>query len=244
MVILDCDVGNTRCKWRMLSGSAVVASGQFSHRDGFGDLVLVPAPERVRVASVASDHVLAALMARLQDVGVEPEFAVSRAEECGVVNGYDVPEKLGVDRWLAIVAAFRRKQKAVLIVDAGSALTVDAVNVDGAHMGGYILPGAAYMRDSLLSNTGGVEFNPKAKAFGLDWGRTTQAAVDAGVLSAQVGVVLVAVDTAKEQLGNDFELVLTGGDAESIRAHLPNNINVEVEVVAELVLDGLGWVLP
>lgn len=244
MAILECDVGNTRCKWRVLSEEKILRSGQFVHRQGFDDLVLTPKVDRARVVSVASPNVLERLTRRLREAGLKVEIATSNAVACGVVNGYEVPSRLGVDRWLAIIAGYKQVQKPVLIVDAGTALTVDFVDAAGLHLGGYILPGATLMRSSLLSSTEGVRFDMSQREQSLGWGRNTCVAVDAGVLAAQVGVVVVAAYEANRQLGRDFAILLTGGDAEIIKTHLPNDIGHKVELVPGLVLDGLAWVLP
>ena len=242
--VLECDLGNSRCKWRLLGeeGSAL-EMGSFFYREGFERLPLPQNVQRIRVSAVADDTVVAGFRSRLQELGVEPEFAQSSAAAAGVVNAYiDSPEKLGVDRWLAVIAAYNRCGGAVLVIDAGSALTVDLVAADGVHLGGYIVPGGQLMMSSLRSDTGGVRFEPGDYSAGLAFGGTTADAVNAGVLAAQAGAVLVAIEEARRRIPKDFAILLAGGGAGALKAGL--NLGSDVEEVPDLVLDGLRWLLP
>ena len=243
-MILECDVGNTRCKWRLLQGEKLVAGGALAHSDlnyCWSDLSAV---ERVRLVSVAKKEVLAALLASLQCIDVEPELAVV-ASTAGLVKcAYDEPAKLGVDRWAAVVAAYHYRGSAALVFDAGSALTADLVDNNGCHLGGYIVPGVSLMKTSLLSDTGGVRFDPCDESVSLSFGKSTGDGVSAGVLASQIGVISVAIEEAKRQIGEDFAILLTGGDAELLLASLPIEISERVEWIPGLVLDGLKYLLP
>ena len=70
-----------------------------------------------------------------------------------MTSGYRDPERLGVDRWLALIAARERSKQPTVIVDAGSACTIDLLDSEGRHLGGYILPGLTAMGEALVRGT-------------------------------------------------------------------------------------------
>lgn len=241
MLIFECDIGNTCSKWRLIDATGlVVDSGRVFNSEGFSELRGLDKAQRARVASVASDSVQQQLTTQLRRFGLEPEFALSTAAAAGVSNAYGAhSEKLGVDRWLAVVAAYRRIQAAVLVIDAGTALKADWVDTNGRHQGGYIVPGAEMMKASLFAGTGKVRFETDAAA-GLGFGCSTAEAVAAGILASQVGTVNGAINEAKRRSAEEFAILVTGGDAATLVGHIDH----PVVQVPDLVLDGLQWLLP
>ena len=241
-MILECDIGNTRCKWRVVNDRQIVESGSFALVAGFESLALTSQIERIKVASVVDIDNLLGFARFCDQSGVSPEFAQSTPEAAGVVNGYQDAGKLGVDRWLAAVAGYNRVKGAVLVIDAGTALKADAVSADGRHLGGYIAPGINLMASSLCSGTDKVRFQGCSAAAGVAFGSSTADAVNAGMLAAQVGAVNVAIAEAARQMPAGFAMLLTGGDAASIYGAL--SASYKIEQVPDLVLDGLQWLLP
>ncbi len=243
-VILECDIGNTRCKWRIVDGGAVLKRGAFACSDGFGELAALSGIDRVKVSSVAAATVNGALTAVLAEIKLEAEFARASRSVAGVENAYADAGKLGVDRWVAMIAAYNRCHGPVLVLDAGSALTADLVGGNGKHAGGYITPGIRLMKSSLLAETGGVRFGCQDDDYGVEFGVDTVSAVYAGVVAAEVGAAIVAIEQAGRQTPTDFAILLTGGDASAVWQNLPASLLPNVTIVPELVLDGLQWVLP
>lgn len=241
-MILECDIGNTCCKWRVVDGHQVIERGSFALLDGFEHFIPTTQIERIKVGSVVEGDNLAGFAGFCDRIGVSAEFAQSTPEVAGVVNAYPDAGKLGVDRWLAVVAGYKRKKGAVLVIDAGTALKADLVSADGQHLGGYIAPGMGLMESSLFSGTDQVRFAPQNCSAGLAFGCATADAVNAGILAAQIGAVTVAIAEAERQMPEGFAILLTGGDAVSIDSHLGSTY--EIEQVPELVLDGLQWLLP
>ena len=142
MILLDC--GNSVLKAQRLDDGQPVASLALRYSPGWPArlqnwIESLPA-SRCYLASVLDR----ARQARLEAV-LEPAFgaAVTRyaatREACGVTNGYDQPERLGVDRWLALIGAHEGRD--CIVIDAGSAITVDLLRGDGRHLGGAILAG-------------------------------------------------------------------------------------------------------
>ena len=240
--VLECDIGNTRCKWRLLDEhGAIVSRGVQLCSEGFATLPAAEELARIRVACVAKEGVSKKFAEHFAGLNERLVFAETEPATAGVSNAYgDKYPQLGVDRWLALVAAYRRQSGAVLVVDVGSAITVDVVDGAGCHLGGYIAPGAQMMEANLLAGTGKVRFERSDGEVSLALGESTAEAVAAGVMAAQLGVVNAAIEQSERRLGKDFAILLTGGGASPLCSLLSR----EVELVPELVLDGLVWALP
>ena len=220
------DIGNTAIKWR-----AENQGGRLSRDEAMPLPDLDESPDAVWVASVADagfEQALAhAVVERWQ---VQPWFARSGSDACGVSNSYEEPGRMGVDRWLAMIAAFAEVRGACCVVDAGSALTIDFLDISGCHRGGYILPGLAMMERALLGDTARVRFGESARDE-MSPGTSTESAVFNGLQLAQVG----AVATALDRFGEGGAIVFTGGDGEVAQRLLDRG----GQFIESLVLDGL-----
>src|SRR5690606_23962856 len=160
-MILEADLGNSRIKWRLRDAEQLLAS---SVTEDLASFLLQSTkqvlPQNLPLArfccvSVRSQSANEELAGECEARrGVSPGFARAEALLAGVVNGYESPLDLGADRWLAVVAAYSRLAKSCVVVDAGSAITVDLVSDQGRHLGGYIAPGLQLMRRSLGMTAG------------------------------------------------------------------------------------------
>lgn len=243
-MILEIDMGNTRLKWRLKSplsnlaaGSIPTGSGYEALRDSIGERAVDIS--RVLVASVRTDEEESALADWARDnLGLAPEFARSAAM-CGLVtNGYADPSRLGVDRWLAILAGYHQIRDACVIVSAGTALTVDLVAHDGCHLGGYIAPGFTLFNASLSKSTSKVNVVDNNLGLSLSPGDTTVAAVNNACAVMIKGLIdngLNYIKTKDKQ--RQIHLLLTGGDAGRVHSLYP-----WAQSKQELVLDGLSYV--
>jgi len=230
-VILQLDIGNTCINWRLRLGDESVDRGSLP-RAGTDLLpALTERPGQVWVASVAGEHLERQLRDALQQAwDLEPWVAGSSASACGVTNSYAEPGRMGVDRWLAMIAAWSETRGDVCVVDAGSALTIDFVAEDGRHRGGYILPGLDSMERALLQDTDRVRFGDAPRQC-LEPGQSTEAAVYNGLQLSQVGAVALALD----RFGAGCRLYFCGGKGAEVQGLLDRG----GECRAELVLDGL-----
>jgi len=230
-MILDIDAGNSRIKWRLSGNGRVLAQdSQPTAALAAGEALVLPetaAVKEVRLASVAGPQIMAAL--QKQFAGLLRVAKVSPAAG-GVTCGYQQPERLGVDRWLALVAAYQQVQQAVLVIDAGSAMTMDLVGPKGEHLGGYIVPGLRLMANALWQGTEDVKVTSGDFQNMLVPGTDSQQAVDRGCL-------LVAV-SAVEKLASQYpaHILLTGGDAK----YLGDALSLDHSHCPDLVLDGLA----
>ena len=238
-MILEIDIGNSRIKWRCRDESGTLARGVVS--DGYQQLATEWAGLPIRsiwVASVRDEaHNESFRQWCRADLRVEARFAHSQARCAGVTNSYAEPGLMGVDRWLAMLAAFAHIGGPCVVVQAGSALTADLLSASGEHLGGYIGPGLTMMQRALTNGTALV--NPEGGVWdGLSVapGTDTESAVKGALAAMALG--LVATAQAELRPGLEPGLLITGGDAQALAAHLPN-----ARLMPELVLDGLALAL-
>ncbi|MCY4656970.1 MAG: type III pantothenate kinase [Gammaproteobacteria bacterium] len=205
---LDMDIGNRRLKWRC---------GEVS---GFSTQAELPQLEhsvsRVRISCVRGNEEELSQRCR-ERFKCTPEFARSSSELKGVMNGYDNPTQLGVDRWLAIVAAWNACKSNCIVVDAGTALTVDFVKTNGQHKGGFIVPGLSTMKEQLAQSTAGVQVQYLENPDTLEFGSNTRNAVHNGAVLMCVSMIDAVFN---RHASEKPEVFLTGGDAEVIQQHL------------------------
>jgi type III pantothenate kinase len=154
--LLLLDAGNTRIKWARVRDARWEELG-VSGYDDLGELIQaakVTGPGgQCWIASVAGAARNRLIKQSLREAEVSLHWIESQAEQCGVVSHYKAPQQLGVDRWMALLAARNRSQDACLIVSAGTAMTVDALAADGQFLGGIIVPGIGLMQQALQQGT-------------------------------------------------------------------------------------------
>lgn len=222
---LELDAGNTRIKWRLSDHR-----GRF---DGGLDLKsaieLSPSwlglVEEVWVSSVHDAH-----NQWIEDQFPQARFACSQVAHAGLSNSYEDPHKMGVDRWLAMLSAWDKNPDAVnIVVDAGTAITLDIVDAFGRHVGGYICPGFHMMKSNLLASTNKVQAQSQWQ-IGRAPGQSTQQCVDHGI--QDMVACWVEHHRAMQPVA---KIWMTGGNAEALGSLLTEH----VELVPDLVLDGL-----
>ncbi|WP_394237664.1 pantothenate kinase [Pseudomonas anguilliseptica] len=246
-MILELDCGNTFIKWRLLGDdqSSSSVGGVVESDQVLIDVVREQAVQlrACRLVSVRSDDETAQLISLIEQMfAVRCRVARPAASLLGVRNGYGEYERLGLDRWLAVVAAYQLSRKAVLVIDLGTAVTSDFVMVDGAHLGGFICPGVPLMRTQLRTHTRRTRYDRDEAAKALESlvpGRATAEAVERGCLLMLRGFVTAQVAMAAELLGGDIDVFLTGGDAPLVMDVIPG-----ARVVPDLVFIGLAIACP
>ncbi|TQV67295.1 type III pantothenate kinase [Exilibacterium tricleocarpae] len=242
-VLLEIDMGNTRLKWRLIGQGRQLSGDSHLYRDAWVTRVApgVEAPALIRLASVAGPERTELLLQHCRHRWqLEPEIAVTTRRCAGVTNAYRDPSAMGVDRWLAVLAAYQQWQRACLIVDCGSAVTLDMVDNEGLHLGGYIVPGLQLMRRALFRDTDAVKVEAAAAA-SLDPADNTADAVNRGLLLMTVGFVTEAYRRLVAELETPVTVVVTGGDGERVGALLSS---IDARICPDLVLDGLALALP
>lgn len=226
MKALLLDIGNTRLKWGIAEDGEIHKTGHITQakvkEQGIG--VLTTRLPRHVDAVMASNVAGPTFATRLSGVigahcNRDVHFASSRKSELGLRNAYSKSRTMGVDRWVAMIGAWTEFESACLVVDAGTAVTIDAIDDDGQHLGGQILPGIGLMPRALASNTSNIPSlkAPKSSKFeGLkQFAGSTGAAVSSGAIAATTGAVERSIKTLRSN-AYDPNVVLTGGDASRI----------------------------
>ena len=224
------DVGNTAIKWRLANTEGILDVGG-SVPDALSLCQRVET-ERwgvVGLASVASDATDAKLVAALTASGATAVHRATAQATClGWVSSYAEPERMGVDRWLAMLAAYVHNEGAVCVIDAGTAVTVDLVSAEGEHDGGYILPGADLMRRALSSETDRIQVGA-LEVPTIGPGNNTQACVTAGSWRAVMGAVQSTMAEYPQ-----YRALLTGGAAGALQ-----DLGLAATHSPDLVMEGL-----
>ena len=245
-MILVADLGNSRIKWGRVATDAKNGEALEEH-------------EGIRYGEEGLDHALESAWGELETptavvyCAVAPEAVVSELvhytssrwqlrahclapthEAHGGVCAYDEPRQLGADRWAALAGARAMcPDSGAIVVDAGTAITVDALSLEGVHIGGVILPGVRLMRRALgegtarIGSVGGGEVN-------LETHNTASAVATGTVLGAAAAVDRVVAEYAA-QLEPTTRLLLTGGES----ALIAGCCDTVFELVPDLVLRGL-----
>jgi type III pantothenate kinase len=254
-VILLLDIGNTRVKWAWLEefglGASSAAAHDTTHRAWQSEIEADGRiPHRIVVSNVAGPSVRDVVVDwAIGHFSLTPEVLVSEAEAFGVRNAYAKPEMLGIDRWLALVAARRASTRPTCLLNAGTAFTVDALDTDGRHLGGFILPGLQLLNDSLVQaqSATGVPIESLADPFAADLGGdATMSAANAdshadvpppsGPLALLAALGDRAIRHLAERAGTEPRVVITGGDATAIAPLL----TVKPALLPDLVMTGLA----
>lgn len=237
---LEIDMGNTRIKWRLRDGSTILVRGAEQTNSEFTSMesilrVYKKQIHAIWVVSVVGSEIEKKLnLWMAQFLPIKPVFARSCEFDGGVKNGYESPERLGVDRWLALLAVHRLTKNACVIVSCGTAMTVDLLSRTGQHQGGYIVPGMRLMLGAINSGARLININKEQFPINLLPGRSTADAVFAGLSSMLSGVIENGIKQLSAQDNEKIELIFTGGDADKLLPLYP-----DAHVVPELVLDGL-----
>lgn len=249
MKALLLDVGNTRIKWGVLDGGEIHKTGHIALQklrdQGLGVLTSrLPGKVDAVLASNVAGQTFATRLSGVigMHCGCDVHFAKSEREACGVRNGYKQPRRMGVDRWVAMIGAWAELQSTCIVVDVGTAVTIDALDSDGRHIGGQILPGVSLMCAALAASTSdipAVTGRIPTAASGLDiFGDNTARAVRNGAWNAVVGAVERSITTLRSN-AYDPLVVLTGGDA----SRMLTALGAESLHRPHLVLQGLARML-
>jgi len=238
------DIGNTRLKWAYEENGQLLLPGNLVHRGTATKQIasfvamLERVPDSAAAVNVAGSDIENVLCRLIHDrFGIDLQIVRTQARFGEVINGYAAFEQLGADRWAAIVGAWQLRRRALCIVDAGTAVTIDLVTGSGRHQGGVIVPGLDLMRSSLLRDTSDIDTFVRQSSGQLPdgWlGNDTRSAVERGVLLMLCATIDRTV-SSMAQNESPPHIILTGGDAPLVGPLL----SYPVEQYPLLVLEGL-----
>jgi len=222
------DAGNTYLKWALVKEYEWLHSGTLpveeaaelaSYLKDLGDI------QQVWASNVAGKEVERQII----NLGIDQtNFIVAQESQCGVHNGYLKWEQLGSDRWAALIAAWHFVHDMCLVVNCGTATTVDSLSAQGKFIGGLILPGVELMQ---RSTEGATKLEKVKKGEYSLFPLNTENALYSGAIQASCG----AIERQMVLLGNEIKVVLSGGAAGLLKPHL----GMTTHSVDNLVLQGL-----
>lgn len=237
---LYLDVGNSRLKW-LLDGQQRmhVATSLEMLAEQWQKIGKAQKPKRIIACTVRGPVVAKQLTALARSVfKIEIEWQISSAEACGVVNAYAFPSQLGVDRWAALIGGrVLFPSSACIIVDAGTAITVDLLNKSGKHLGGVIMPGARLMLKALSA---AAQLSPDSERIAEKvqaLASSTEEAMKSGVYFSVTGGVKAVIEQQAKLINvkiEDIPIILTGGDIKMLQL-----TPLQIHTQPRLVLDGL-----
>lgn len=236
---LYVDIGNTTINWATADDLAVGTAHQANSGDLPASIVhawqQMAAPRRVYISSVLGDKRIKELIRWISRYWyLTPEMAETKAEQLGVINGYRQPSQLGVDRWLALLAARALSETPLVVVDCGSATTLDAMNGMGQHLGGVILPGLRLFQRCLLTNT---DIQPIEESERIDYFATdTATGIVSGAMLATASSVEWMLELLRKRCGSPVGCLVTGGNAKLLSGYLTS----PHRVAPNLILQGLA----
>lgn len=233
---LYVDAGNSRIKW---CDDEMLADGE-CHVTTHDALDVLSndkgaRPDAVWISSVAGEAFNRQLAEGIRHIwGVAPNFVETKSSQLGVVNGYRRAGQLGVDRWMALIATHALFQRPMIVVDCGSATTIDAIRADGNHLGGLILPGITMMQQTLISTTAMAD--PDERPMLADFATDTASGIRSAAIHATTALIERSMRCYNNLLGQEASCLLTGGNARLVQETLA----IQTEHQPNLVLHGVA----
>lgn len=227
------DIGNTRVKWALADKQLTLRGDgeDWSHLEPHRDSI-----HSAWVSCVGKRSTLKKVVKQIKELGsLHVNIAKVTPSASGLVNQYKDLDRLGVDRWVAAIGARALQASGdLIVVDVGTAVTIDAVDAANNYLGGVILPGFTMMHDSLVGRTAGIR-SQRQEALSVI-GKNTQECVNAGAHYGVIGAIERIVSEMQVNLKSDSQkLIITGGDAEIVTA----SSHLQFEYQSNLVFDGL-----
>lgn len=236
------DIGNSSLKWQLSSGNTVSEMVQHEHPTNITSNFFETCwqhlgnPDEVIASCVANGLVWQALEESCKSLwNVQVQKVVSSKEEFGLINAYDNVLSLGSDRWCAMIGALHSTESSFIVIDAGSALTIDVVKLSGEHIGGYIVPGLGMMKNSLGLNTAQIMLGEEVKLPSMSLGKSTSDCVEAGIHLSSVKLIEAVFGEESKKL-KECQVFITGGDAKVLTSLL----SIKCVIIPDLVLRGLS----
>lgn len=243
--VLACDIGNSAIHFAHVHGENVtdVQAFRMGELADLGSALTnlwsqMPQPRKIVAASVNPAGLKALEAAALESIGDQNVLVIGRDLPLPIDTNLPQPEKIGVDRLCAAVAAFDRLGVACVVADFGTAITIDCVNDEGVFQGGIIMPGLAMGAGSLKANTAQL---PLVELSNPDWvyGKDTRQAIVGGLVFGARGALREMIEMYATELGHWPLVIATGGDAQLICGD-PVDSELVQAIVPDLVIRGVA----
>ena len=244
MTELLIDIGNSRCKYAYVEKHHIKAHGTLALEqiDALPTSVRKYAsaiPKACYIMSVA-DHNTNSFVAKTveQYLGYTPILLDKKMPLCGVNSNYH-PTQLGIDRVAAIIAAWRRLKQACIVIDCGTAVTVDLIDDKGVHQGGVILPSDKLMRSLLSQATAQLDYFDDSNRPVNIFATNTEDAIVFGCRLTLTSGLFAIVQKMREQFKCDIPVVATGGASDLIENAVGNHVIENLSFIPTLNFEGM-----
>ena len=234
--LLAIDSGNSYVKWGLYAGDQWLKKGKVFYSDVFlleKEFINLPEPTIIIISHVARAITKNQLNTLISVWPIKPYWIVAQTFQCDVSNAYSDPTQLGSDRWAALIAAWKIRRHACLVINAGTAVTIDALSDSGRFLGGIILPGVHLVLSSLLSGTQLINIETGSYQ---DFPLNTNDAIQSGLIQCLIGAIERMYNLLSLQLDHSVEsCIISGGDASILTPF----IKFPIIAVDNLILEGL-----
>jgi type III pantothenate kinase len=232
------DIGNTRLKWCIDNNNGMTKgqSVDYKHDHFIKNLqstwALLDTPKALAISSVSSQHIVLQLSVLAKNIWPHIHIIIAQSSSAilSVTNAYSQPEKLGIDRWLGLIALHHHYSGHRCIIDCGTAITIDYLDNKGTHLGGLISPGLQLMQQSLSKGTEHLPLVSVGSATEL--ATSTGAAISLGILFSAAGLIEKTI----HHFAPCDHMIITGGDAE----RLLHQTDLKLSVEPDFILKGLS----
>jgi type III pantothenate kinase len=252
-MLLTIDAGNTRTKWAIFNRDGEIIQHGACVNDQLSGIDLSQESlgyERIIISNVAGKAHASKLENLLASHHLPMKWLKASHEACNVINHYAEVETLGSDRWAALIAAWHIKHASCVVVNAGTAVTIDALhsrpenNLQGEFLGGMILPGLNLMQTSLGLGTAQLPMKNTLQNYNENapadiFAKSTTQAINAGAVHAITGAIVYMANALEAKCGQTPFIVMSGGDAPVIQRYLTDAVTNPTVIVDNLVLKGL-----
>lgn len=234
--ILAIDSGNSYVKWGLFSRNQWIKQGSVFYDDVLSlknEFINFPTPTSIIISHVARNETKDHIIKLISQWPTKPQWLCSNTFRCNVTNGYSNPNQLGSDRWAALIAAWEIEKQACLVINAGSAVTIDVLSKSGKFLGGIILPGIDLMIKSLLVGTQLAKID---SASYQDFPVSTDSAIQSGIIHCILGACerMYNLLLSNENLSS-VNCIISGGNTSLLMPYF----KFPIKVINGLVLEGL-----
>lgn len=241
-MVLALDIGNSFTKYAIYQKDKLVALSKFSSENPYFEKIITPDIKYCVISSVVPNFTIKTRNILINDYQIEP-YVINRQSKFSIKIEYRTPDSLGIDRICGAEGAFiqykkennyKLNDKPIVVIDLGTATTINLIKPQGVFAGGIIAPGIVTMTKSLFSNTAQlpyVDLNEYHEFIGKD----TNSCIASGIINSAIGLIERAVDRIKQDYKTSkVTIYITGGNAPLIKPYL----SFECSIVSDLILKG------
>ena len=234
--ILTIDSGNTYVKWGLYANNTWFKKGKVYYTDVpllKREFTALPQPEIIIISHVARVNTKDQLNKLLSIWSITPHWVTARSFQCNVYNSYLKPEQLGSDRWAALIAAWELQHHACLVINIGTAVTIDALSDSGEFLGGIILPGTQLIVSSLSY---GTQLTNITIGNYKKFPQSTSDGIHSGVIQCLIGAIERMYNLFSSQFSHPVgSCIVSGGGVNELVPF----IKLPIIIIDNLVLEGL-----